>query len=77
VDWLAQDAALISIRSKNRALPKLAFSSDTARNGVKYLNLILVPLLVGLTGLLALIRRRRRTRQPYRPLVAAAGERAG
>ncbi len=73
VDWLTQDAALISIRSKNRALPKLAFTSDTTRNGVKYFNLILVPLLVGVAGLIALARRRRKTRQPYQPLAAAGG----
>ena len=73
VDWLAQDAALISIRSKNRALPKLAFTSDATRNGVKYLNLIVVPLLVGVAGLFTLARRRRKTREPYRPL-RAAGE---
>jgi ABC-type uncharacterized transport system involved in gliding motility auxiliary subunit len=73
VDWLAQDEALIAIRSKDRRPPALQFSSATQREGVKYANLIGLPVLVALAGLLHLIRRRRRTREPYRPLVPATG----
>jgi ABC-type uncharacterized transport system involved in gliding motility auxiliary subunit len=73
VDWLAQDEALIAIRSKDRRPPALQFSSATQREGVKYANLIGLPVLVALAGLLRLIRRRRRTREPYRPLVPATG----
>jgi ABC-type uncharacterized transport system involved in gliding motility auxiliary subunit/ABC-type transport system involved in multi-copper enzyme maturation permease subunit len=69
VDWLAQDEALIAIRSKERRPPPLLFASATARESVKYANLIGVPLLVAAAGLARLIRRRRRTREPYRPLV--------
>ncbi|MDE3171831.1 MAG: Gldg family protein [Gemmatimonadota bacterium] len=73
VDWLAQDDALISIRSKNRAPPKLAFTSAGTRDFVKYFNLIGVPVLVAIAGLAALARRRRRTRAPYRRLAPAGG----
>ncbi|HYC31402.1 MAG TPA: GldG family protein, partial [Gemmatimonadales bacterium] len=71
VDWLAQDEALIAIRSKDRRPPSLQFASATTREGVKYANLIGLPLVVALAGLLHLVRRRRRTREPYRPLVPA------
>ncbi|MGH7668876.1 MAG: GldG family protein, partial [Gemmatimonadaceae bacterium] len=73
VDWLSQDDALISIRSKNRNPPALAFTSAATRDGVKYFNLIGVPLALIVVGLLALGSRRRRTRAPYQPLAAAAG----
>jgi ABC-type uncharacterized transport system involved in gliding motility auxiliary subunit len=69
VDWLAQDEALIAIRSKDRRPPSLQFTSATTREGVKYANLVGLPLLVAAAGLVHLIRRRRRTREPYRPLV--------
>jgi ABC-type uncharacterized transport system involved in gliding motility auxiliary subunit len=71
VDWLAQDDALISIRSKDRRPPPLLFESPAQREGVKYANLIGLPVMVALVGLIRLIRRRRRTREPYRPLVPA------
>ncbi len=73
VDWLAQDDALISIRSKNRTPPKLAFASAGTRDFVKYLNLIGVPVLVAIAGLAVLARRRRRTHEPYRRLAPAGG----
>lgn len=73
VDWLSQDDALISIRSKNRNPPALAFTSAATRDGVKYFNVIVVPLALIVTGLLALSHRRRKTREPYRPLTAATG----
>ncbi len=73
VDWLAQDEALIAIRSKDRRPPPLLFPSPAMREGVKYANLVGLPLLVGLVGVIRLIRRRRRTRETYRPLVPATG----
>src|SRR5205814_3974670 len=42
VDWLAQDEALIAIRSKNRTPPPLAFASATTHDLVKYGNIIRV-----------------------------------
>ncbi|HEU5039931.1 MAG TPA: Gldg family protein, partial [Gemmatimonadales bacterium] len=71
VDWLAQDEALIAIRSKDRRPPPLLFQSAATREGVKYANLIGLPVLVAIAGLARLLRRRRRTREPYRPLVPA------
>jgi ABC-type uncharacterized transport system involved in gliding motility auxiliary subunit/ABC-type transport system involved in multi-copper enzyme maturation permease subunit len=71
VDWLAQDEALISIRAKDRRPPPLVFTSNLAREGVKYVNVIGIPLLVAAAGLVRLARRRRRTREPYRPFLPA------
>ena len=71
VDWLVQDEALIGIRSKDRRPPPLMFTSSAQREGVKYGNLIGLPVAVAIAGLIRLIRRRRRTREPYRPLVPA------
>jgi ABC-2 type transport system permease protein len=58
VDWLAQDEALISIRSKDRAPPQLVFRSALARDAAKYGNLIGVPLLFVMFGMFRLARRR-------------------
>jgi hypothetical protein len=71
IDWLAQDEDLIAIRSKDRRPVPLVFESATEREVAKYTNLIGIPLLVALAGILHLARRRRRTRDPYRPLVPA------
>ena len=50
VDWLAQDEALIGIRSKDRTPPALAFESDTGKNALKWGSLIGVPALFMLFG---------------------------
>ncbi len=50
VDWLAQDEALIGIRSKDRTPPALAFESDTGKNALKWGSLIGVPALFILFG---------------------------
>ena len=71
VDWLAQDEDLIAIRSKDRRPVPLVFESAVQREVAKYANLIGMPVLVALVGILYLARRRRRTRDPYRPLVPA------
>src|SRR5437870_8011373 len=68
IDWLAQDEALIGIRSKNRAPPPLVFTSAATRSAVKYGNVIGVPVLLVLAGVLRLWRRRQLTRRTYRPL---------
>lgn len=72
VDWLAQDEALISIRSKDRSPPPLAFTPAGLGTFVRYFNIIGVPLLVALVGGVRLARRRARTRQAYRPLAPSA-----
>ncbi len=71
IDWLAQDESLIAIRSKDRRPPSIVFTSAARREGAKYANFIGVPLIVALTGLIRLARRRRRTRESYQPLVPA------
>jgi len=71
IDWLAQDDALIAIRSKDRAPPPLVFGSSVKRGAAKYGNLIGVPVLLIAAGIARLWRRRRTTRRVYRPLVTA------
>jgi ABC-type uncharacterized transport system involved in gliding motility auxiliary subunit len=75
IDWLAQDEALIAIRSKERAPPALVFTSSVTRGVAKYGNLIGVPALLIAAGILRLWRRRLSTRRTYRPV--AAGVPAG
>jgi len=72
IDWLAQDDALIAIRSKNRAPPPLVFTSATTRGAVKYGNVIGVPVLLVGAGILRLWRRRQMTRRTYLPLAAGS-----
>lgn len=67
VDWLAQDEALIAIRSKDRSPPPLVFTSNTTREVVRYGNLIGIPLLLIGVGTLRLWRRRSLTHRSYRP----------
>ncbi|HVH67652.1 MAG TPA: Gldg family protein [Gemmatimonadales bacterium] len=71
VDWLAQDEALIGIRSKNRAPPPLVFASTTLRTAVRYGNWIGVPAALIMLAVLRLWRRRQSTRRVYQPLAAA------
>ena len=70
IDWLAQDDALIAIRSKDRAPPPLVFASSVKRGVAKYGNLIGVPALLIAAGIVRLWRRRRTTRRVYRQLVS-------
>lgn len=60
IDWLVQNEALIRIRSKNRTPPALAFTSDWSRNLMKWGNLVGVPLLFVLFGVVWVTGRRRR-----------------
>jgi len=64
VDWLAQDEALIAIRSKDRRPPPLTLT-PRGRNGVKYANVVGLPVLVALAGLARLLQRRRGTRRVW------------
>jgi hypothetical protein len=70
VDWLAQDAALIQIRAKDRRPPRLVFEGAATRDVVKYLNLAGVPIVLVAFASLRLWRRRRRTTRVYRPRAA-------
>lgn len=70
INWLAQDEALIAIRSKNRTPPNLVFESDVSRNLLKWGNLIGVPLLFVLVGALRVTGRRRRAEARWKEVVA-------
>ena len=60
IDWLAQDEALIGIRSKLRTPPVLSFTSEFERVALKWGNLVGVPLLFVLLGVVRVTGRRRR-----------------
>ena len=68
VDWLAQDEALIAIRSKDRSPPPLVFTTGALRDAVKYGNVIGIPLLLVAVGGVRLWRRRLITQQVYQPV---------
>jgi ABC-type uncharacterized transport system involved in gliding motility auxiliary subunit len=70
IDWLARDEALIAIRSKNRTPPNLLFESDMSRNVLKWGNLIGVPLLFVLIGILRVTGRRRRAEARWKEVLA-------
>jgi ABC-type uncharacterized transport system involved in gliding motility auxiliary subunit len=70
IDWLAQDESLIRIRSKNRTPPALAFTSDWSRNFMKWGNLVGVPLLFVLFGVMRVTGRRRRAEARWKEVVA-------
>jgi len=57
VDYLADDAGLITIRSKNISQPPLEQVSDATRRFLKYINLLLPPIAVIAYGLLRWRRR--------------------
>jgi ABC-type uncharacterized transport system involved in gliding motility auxiliary subunit/ABC-type transport system involved in multi-copper enzyme maturation permease subunit len=60
IDWLAQEEALIRIRSKDRTPPNLVFESEAGQNILKWGNLVGVPLLFALFGVVRVAGRRRR-----------------
>jgi len=60
IDWLAQDEALIGIRSKLRTPPVMAFTSEFQSAALKWGNLVGVPLLFVLLGVVRVTGRRRR-----------------
>lgn len=68
IDWLSQDESLISIRSRDRRPPRLLFASQALQQGVKYANVVLLPILVAIFGAVRLIGRRRRALTPWSPL---------
>jgi ABC-type uncharacterized transport system involved in gliding motility auxiliary subunit/ABC-type transport system involved in multi-copper enzyme maturation permease subunit len=70
IDWLAQDEALMGIRSKNREPPDLRFSSNFGRNMLKWGNLVGIPLLFVLFGLVRVTGRRRRAEARWREVVS-------
>ena len=65
VDWLAQDDALIGIRSKNRSPPALAFESESGRNALKWGSLVGVPVLFILFGFVRVTQRATRAERRW------------
>ena len=65
IDWLAQEEALAQIRSKVVSTRQLLFSSDTHRNLVQYGNMVGVPVLLVVVGVLRFIIRRNLSRRTY------------
>ena len=70
IDWLAQEEALIRIRSKDRTPPNLVFESDASRNLLKWGNLVGVPIIFVLIGALRVTGRRRRAEARWGEVVA-------
>ena len=70
VDWLAQDEALIAIRSKDRTPPTLAFESDAGRSALKWGSLVGVPAVFALFGIARVTRRGQRAKRRWRDEVA-------
>ena len=70
IDWLAQDEALIRIRSKNRTPPALAFTSEAQQAAFKWGSLIGVPLALALIGTLRVTGRVARARRRWRGIAA-------
>lgn len=71
VDWLAQDEALIAIRSKDRTPPTLVFESDAGKDLLKWGSLIGVPAIFVLIGIARVTRRGARAGRRWNDAVAA------
>jgi len=70
IDWLAQDELLMGIRAKNRAPPSLVFTSDFGKSALKWGNLVGLPLLFALFGLVRITGRRRRAEARWGEVVS-------
>ena len=70
IDWLAQDEALIRIRSKTRTPPSLLFESDYSRGLLKWGNLLGVPFLFVFLGLIRVTGRKRRAEARWKEVVS-------
>lgn len=69
IDWLAQDEALIRIRSKDRTPPALVFTSDMTRDLLRWGNLAGLPLLFVVFGVFRVTGRRRRAEAKWKEVV--------
>lgn len=70
VDWLAQDESLIAIRSKDRTPAPLLFDSDFQRMALRWGNLVGMPLVFILLGLVRHVRRRQAAEHLWREISA-------
>lgn len=58
VEWLTSDSNLAGIRARGSSFRPLVELSDTAKTGVKYGNVLIMPFLLGILGSLRLLKRR-------------------
>ncbi len=65
IDWLSQTEALLGIRAKTPSPRPLVFQSNLQMQVVKYVNLVGVPLLFVLMGVIRLLGRRSLSRREY------------
>ena len=77
IDWLAQDEALIGIRSKDRMPPALVFESDNGKGALKWTSLIGVPALFILLGFARVTGRTKRAERRWRDDAAEESEMEG
>ncbi len=70
IDWLAQDEALIAIRSKTRTPPPIVFTSDFQKASLRWGNLIGVPLIIVIYGVMKVTGRRRRAEVRWGDFIA-------
>ncbi len=70
IDWLAQDEALIAIRSKTRTPPPIVFTSDFQKASLRWGNLIGVPLIIVIYGVMKVTVRRRRAEVRWGDFIA-------
>jgi ABC-2 type transport system permease protein len=70
IDWLAQDEALIGIRSKVRTPPSLLFEAEYSRGLLKWGSLLGVPFLFVLLGFIRVTGRKRRAEARWKEIVA-------
>ncbi len=70
IDWLAQDEALIGIRSKTRTPPAMSFTSGFQRAAFKWGNLVGVPFLFVVGGAARVTGRRRRAEARWKEVAS-------
>ncbi|MQG19356.1 MAG: hypothetical protein FI687_06245 [SAR202 cluster bacterium] len=66
LDWLGQKDSLVSIRSKGASLRKLLYESKSEEQLTRYSNIIGVPAIIIIIGLIRLIYRRISTQRTYK-----------
>ena len=66
LDWLGQKDSLVSIRSKGASIRKLIYNSKSDQQFIKYSNIIGVPAMIIIFGLIRLIYRKISTQRIYK-----------
>ena len=70
IDWLAQDEGLIAIRSKTRTPPPIVFTSDFQKASLRWGNLVGVPLIIVIYGVMKVTGRKRRAEARWGEFIA-------